>query len=104
MKYKPSDKVRGMLNDLFYYYGYSCGYQGIPDFTSRLWFNYVQCEAIFDIETTETILPVYLDDLKSRLKEGVTCMHRNAVLLAIWYKNYDFDQTKENYERWILGL
>lgn len=106
-RYDPSTKISGMLKDLFYYYGYACGYQGVPDWTSRLWFNFVQCEPVFDIATTSTILPVYLDDLRARLKEGVTCMHWNDVNTRgtedDYYNNYDWNQTRENWEKWILG-
>ena len=107
-KYDASQNVRKMLDDLFYYFGYACNYQAIPDFTSRTWFNFVQCEPVFDIATTSTILPVYLDDLSARLKEGVTCLHFHRVntsqTIQSYYDNYDFNQVRENYERWILGL
>lgn len=107
-EYQPTFEVTKMLSDLFYYFGYACNYQAIPDFTSRTWFNFVQCEPVFDIATTSTILPVYLDDLSARLKEGVTCLHyrdaQRTGTASDYFANYDFNQVRENYERWILGL
>ena len=80
---------------VFYYTGYAHPVQEIPNFDSRTWFNFVQCDAVFDDEAT-TIYNQYIDDIKNRFAIGVTVYHRNN-------NTYDFNQTKENWEVSILG-
>lgn len=96
MLYKVSDNMKNALYDLFYYTGYVCNYNAKPDFNSRTWFNFVQCNPVFDIDT----MSVYINndiknDLINRYNEGVTLLHKveNA---------WDFEQLKENYESWIF--
>lgn len=78
---------------VFYYCGYSHPVQEVPNTTSRLWFNFIQCNAVFNNEQT-SVYASYLNDIKTRLATGVTVYHSVA-------GNYDWDQLKENYETWI---
>lgn len=78
---------------VFYYCGYSHPVQEIPNTTSRLWFNFIQCNAVFNDEQT-CVYTNYLNDIKTRLAVGVTVYHAVA-------GNYDWNQIKENYETWI---
>ena len=78
---------------VFYYCGYSHPVQEIPNTTSRLWFNFIQCNAVFNDEQT-SVYTNYLNDIKTRLAAGVTVYHAVA-------GDYDWNQIKENYETWI---
>lgn len=82
------------LARVFYYTGYAHPVQEIPNFKSRIWFNFVQCDPVFDDEAT-TIYNNYVDDIKNRFKIGITVYHNNN-------DEYDFNQTKENWETSIL--
>ena len=41
--YSISDQMKSALYDLFYYCGYSCYEQKIPNINTRYWFNFLQC-------------------------------------------------------------
>lgn len=90
--YKPSEHMQKVLADLFYYCGYKCEYQGIPDETSRIYFNYVSA----DIDCYGTNMPDdILEDFKNRYKIGLTVLHK---AYDGQYYNYDFEQQYENWE------
>lgn len=72
--YKVSDTLEKNIKDLFYYFGYSVNEMGIPDTTSRIYFNFVQCDAVFENEGL--IRREYLTRLKELFSEGVTYIHR----------------------------
>ena len=76
--------------DLFYYCGYTANRQDIPNTTSRYWFNYIQCEPVFNEEET-SIYKNYLDDIKARYNAGITVYHDHN-------NTYDWGQTHENWE------
>ena len=82
-----------MVDDLFYYYGYARGYYGIPNFTSRLYFNFVQCEANF---AGLTIPRAFRDDITAKLADGITDFHYVD-------GGYELTQTKENYEAALIS-
>ena len=97
--YKPSTKVENSIYDLFFRTGYAYNSTGIPDRQSRRSFNYVQCEPIFKDENSSD-WSVYLDDVKSRFKAGVTYMHRFQIAENGDYI-YDFNFIYENWETFI---
>lgn len=99
MQYKPTDKVRKSIADLFYYCGYADGNQGIPETDSRRWFNYIQCEPV--LVENDRILK-YKEDIKARYTAGVTVYHK-AGLAASGSKDYDWEQKYENFETWICS-
>ena len=88
--YKASDNVMKHAADLFYYCGYAANRQDIPNTTSRYWFNYIQCEPVFNEEET-SIYKNYLDDIKARYNAGITVYHDHN-------NTYDWGQTHENWE------
>lgn len=88
--YKASDNIMKHAADLFYYCGYAANRQDIPNTTSRYWFNYIQCEPVFNEEET-SIYKNYLDDIKARYNAGITVYHAHNNI-------YDWDQTHENWE------
>ena len=97
--YKPSTKVENSIYDLFFRTGYAVNSTGVPDRQSRRAFNYVQCEPIFRDENSSD-WSVYLDDVKSRFKAGVTFMHRFQIAENGSYI-YDFSFNYENWETFI---
>lgn len=94
MVYQVSENVRQQIFDLFYYCGYTINRKAVPDFNSRYWFNYVQCEPTF-IEEGVTPYNEYLDDIKARYVAGVTVYHH--------HDTWNWLQDKENWETKLLS-
>lgn len=92
--YNCSDNMKKLIADLFYYCGYKCDYQDLPNITSRYWFNFIQCTPIFREEGTSPY-NYYIDDIKSRYESGVTVYHHHTT--------WDFDQVKENWENSLIN-
>lgn len=89
-----SDEVKNSIYTLFRLTGYACNDYGIPNVNSRLYYNFLQCDADIE-ESSWTAGKDFLDDIKSRLKTGVTIFHKvNG--------SYNFLQDKENFETWLL--
>ena len=97
--YKPSTKVENSIYDLFFRTGYTVNSTGTPDTQSRRSFNYVQCEPIFRNEE-DSDWTMYVNDIKSRFKAGVTYMHRFQIEANGDYI-YDFNFNYENWETFI---
>ena len=91
MTYQATDKMRDQLWDLFHYCGYARNIQEKPNFTSRYWFNYVQCNLDDADVDSNSILNNYVDDIKSRWSAGVTIYHCHD-------GEYDWAQQYENWE------
>lgn len=94
MKYELSDYTKQKIADLFYYCGYKCDYQELPNTNSRYWFNFIQCKPIFKEEATSPYND-YIDDIKARYESGVTVYHHHTT--------WDFDQVKENWENSLIN-
>lgn len=94
--YEVSPLMKTALNNLFHYCGYSVETSGIPDETSRIWFNFVQADIDLDIEFSNTearFVPSYaIPEIKARYASGLTILHDRG---AVWNPQQD----KENYER-----
>ena len=89
-----SDEVKNSIYTLFRLTGYACNEYGVPVTNTRLYYNFLQCDADIE-ESSWTAGKDFLDDVKSRLKTGVTIFHKvNG--------SYDFLQDKENFETWLL--
>lgn len=74
--YWPENYIQREIIKTFHYTGYSHPIQTIPDFTSRYWFNFVQCEPVFKDEEV-SIYSNYLDDIKARFSAGITVYHNH---------------------------
>ena len=88
--YGLSPKMEEVLYDLFFYTGYIEERQGIPDFNSRIWFNFVSCDLLFD--EIKNIPDECLEDIINRYKGGVTMMHThtiNGVNTWDWARQYE---------------
>lgn len=96
MVYKYTMREQDLINlaRVFYYTGYAHPLQEIPNWSSRYWFNYVQCTPYFNNEQT-CVYHNYINDIKARLGLGVTVYHEHN-------GEYDLDQTKENWETWLI--
>lgn len=94
MEYQISDKLKDLMSQTFYYFGYANDSYGIPNYNSRTWFNYIQCEPRFQEETT-SIYQDYVADIKARYAAGVTVYHRVN-------NTWDLNQTKENWETVLI--
>lgn len=88
--YKVSDRMKQLLLDLFYYFGYTTNELKIPNLQSRLWFNYVACELEVS-NTGKNISEELMNNLIQRYNQGITILHK---VNGEW----DFAQVKENWE------
>lgn len=91
--YEVSDYHKKILDDVFFYNGYICAEQKIPDVNTRIHFNYLQ--ANLDIINTQKIPDDILDDIRLKYSQGVTFLHP-------FNSTYDFLQEKENLETWLV--
>ena len=89
-----NDNIKQGLYNLFRLTGYACNDYGIPNINSRLYYNFLQCKADFE-ETDWTYGKAFLDDIKAKYEIGVTYFHKVD-------NSYDFQQTKENFEIWMI--
>lgn len=90
-----SDEVQKSIYALFRLTGYACNDYGIPDFNTRLHYNFVQCRAAFD-ESNWKYGQDFLNDIRSRFETGITVYHQVD-------GTYDWLQEKENFETWMIG-
>ena len=88
------DHIKNSLYNLFRLTGYACNDYGIPQTDTRLYYNFIQCDPRFD-ESQWNYSQTFLDDIKAKYNVGVTVFHRvnNA---------YDFSQSRENFESWLI--
>lgn len=89
-----TEQMRQALYNLFRLTGYGCNEYGIPNFNSRIYYNFVQCKAAFD-ESNWKYGQDFLNDIRSRFEIGVTVYHRLNDF-------YDWLQEKENFESWMM--
>lgn len=90
VEYQASTAVIDTVKDLFYYFGYNEDKRAIPNLNSRLWFNYIECEPVFQ-ENQNLVYKNYLDDIRQRFMNGITVYHKVN-------NTYDWNQEKENWE------
>ena len=93
IKYQVSPKMEEALFDLFHYCGYVAGFQGLPDTTSRMWFNFVQAQPVFT--NMQNFPNEWIEELFNKYNQGITFLHRQG-----WENAYlwDFEQANENWE------
>ena len=92
MVYEPTDVMKNLLNDLFFYAGYSSNRMGIPNHHTRLNFDYLECDA--SIQAVATIPEECLGELINCFKNGITYLHKTDRATDKW----DFAQKYENWE------
>lgn len=92
VRYSVGDQLKTNLYNYFRLYGYACNDYGIPNLQSRKLYNYIECEADFDLDGTEIYL-MYLTNIKEKFKNGCTIFHK--------YNNTrNLLQNNENWEVW----
>ena len=91
-KYITEPQQREAIYKLLFYAGYSHHVSGIPDLTSRYWFNFIQCKPVFN-EEGNTPYNDYIDDIKSRYEAGITVYHHHPGV-----GGWDWNQQFENWE------
>lgn len=92
--YEVSPRMKKLLSDLFYYFGYTTDEIKIPDLYTRYYFNYLSCE----LEMTgvsSNISELIKEDIKNKYLKGITLLHNTG-------NEWEFEQTKENWEIDIL--
>lgn len=97
--YQPNAVMRNLLNDLFFYAGYRSERMGLPNHETRVNFDYLECDAVF--ENLGSIPNDCLEQLVSAFKTGVTYLHKSA--RTDMKVKWDFRQEYENWERSLLG-
>ena len=90
--YEPTDVMKSMLDDLFFYAGYVSNRMGIPTHNNRVNFDYLECEPA--IQAVATIPEDCLGELINCFKTGVTYLHKTNRDSKKW----DFAQEYENWE------
>ena len=96
MVYEPTDNMKALLNDLFFYAGYSSNRMAIPTHNNRLNFDYLECEA--SIEAVASMPQECLTELITCFKNGVVYMHKTTRATNKW----DFEQKYENWEKSLM--
>lgn len=92
--YKVSPRMKDLLADIFYYFGYTTDEIKIPSIDTRYWFNFLACEIEFT-GLDNNITDLCKENLIARYNAGATFLHNHA---GVW----DFAQEKENWETSIL--
>lgn len=106
--YQASDRLRDMLFNLFYYTGYTTSEMRKPDdndFNSRLYFNFIQADIVFERPPTDHdfIPDVLLQNIRERYASGITILHAIEVETPVIYSHYyNWEQNKENWEISLL--
>lgn len=94
-QFVPSEIMQNNIFKLFHYTGYKCEYLGVPNYNTRLRFNFIQAE--IDIDFMNASLSnlnaqnEILEDYKARFAVGLTIIH-------YFESAYDFEQKFENWE------
>lgn len=91
--YSVSSQMKNILDDLFYYCGYICNEQKVPNVYSRYWFNFVQAQ--LEVYATNNLTGEILDDIKEKFNDGVTFLHYH-------HNKFDFAQEMENFEIYLI--
>lgn len=91
--YNCSPQMQRILDDLFYYCGYSINEQMKPNTYTRRSFNFVQASLV--INKTNNLPVEIQEDIIEKFEQGVTFLHYS-------FGKFDFDQDKENIELAVL--
>lgn len=90
--YELSDIMKQAMWDLFHYCGYATHEQKVPSVDTRLYFNFVQAELVFE---EYHFNDNFAEDIKKKWNEGVTFFH-------VVNGGYDLDQQYENFETSLM--
>lgn len=93
VEYTINEYYKKLVYDLFFYTGYKCDEYAIPLHNTRNRFDYLQADADFELLTD--IRQEFISDLKNKISEGVTYIHR-------FENSWDFLQQYNNIESIFL--
>lgn len=91
--YEPTEVIKNLLKDLFFYAGYNSNRMGIPTHNNRIYFDYLECDAQLDIINSNMSEDI-INELVNSFKNGVTYIHKDY--------RYDLAQVYENWERELM--
>lgn len=91
--YECSNKMKQVLDDLFFYCGYVVNEQIKPNVNTRRSFNFVQATLV--INHTNNLTMEIQEDIQEKFENGVTFLHYS-------FNKFDFNQDKENIEKAVL--
>lgn len=93
--WQPEGYICANIAKIFYLCGYSHPVQEKPNIESRAWFNYIQCNPVYDDDNISNINPLWIADYNSKMSAGVTVFHHvtNAEAAGV---EWDFAQSHEN--------
>ena len=94
MLYQCSERVQKTLYDLFFYTGYIDGTLGVPDTSSRLRFNFISVEPVYNF--ISNIPDEIVEDMTLKYEAGVTFLH-------CYNSSWDWEQKYENWEAWLFN-
>lgn len=97
MLYEPTEVMKHMLDELFFYAGYNSGRMGVPNHNTRCNFDYLECDAVLE-SAGANISQDIIDEIKNCYKVGVTFIHKTSRTSNKW----DIEQKYENWENTIL--
>ena len=90
--YQPTEEMRNLLYDYFYYFGYADNTYSTIDTHTRYWWNFIQADIVYEDQQMQQ---EFIEDIKARFQLGVTVMHRNL-------GKYDWARDRENWEVAIM--
>lgn len=91
--FRPTEVMRSLLADYFYYFGYADETYGSIDVNSRIWWNYIQADIVLELPNMQQ---EFVEDIKERFRLGVTVMHHSDAYSYDWYR------IKENWESFLF--
>lgn len=92
VEYELSDRMKQAMWDLFHYCGYATHEQKKPVTNTRIYFNFVQAEIVFEEYNFNDEIAA---DIRNKWNEGITFFHPVS-------GSYDIEQKYENFETSIL--
>lgn len=95
VRYDVPQFVKRSLYRAFDLTGYAQEKYGTPSVDSRVYYNFIQCDPIFQKQGFGKWKQVWLDDIRAKYQAGVTVMHKVGV-------SWNLEQDYENWENWII--
>lgn len=92
-EWSASDQVLALLDDLFYYTGYLTNEYKAPTHNSRLYFDFLMCEPVFN--SVFNWSDELINEVTNKLQEGVTFFHKVGT-------TFNTAQDLENWETDLL--
>ena len=83
---------RWEMASMFFFYGYRVNYYDVPSVNTRIWFNFLQCEPVFDNVYSSGVNKDIFDEIVNKFRTGVTYFH------YLENVGYNFAQNLENWE------